>query len=261
MLFQRKRINVASLATFFDVSEATIRKDLDVLEREGILRKMYGGAVYNEDYTDLPSFTDDYSYFYRLEAPNLDAKKEIANTASMLIADGDIIFIGNGSTCACMADSILLNKSLSRLTVVTNNLYVINRLSPAEHITLISTGGKLTKLDAAIGFFSEIAPSVSTNILSALFYTKSFFSIDALSIDNGYMVTLPEALAVLSVILQRSQDCYVLVDSSKFDTVSMLQLAQFTEINKIVTNKEVPDAYKTFCFSNDIQIFLPVDMY
>ena len=260
MLFQRKRLNVSSLAILFNVSEVTIRKDLNLLERDGILRKMYGGAVFNEDYLNVTQFTDNYSFSYRLEAPYLIEKKEIAATASNLISDGDIIYIGNGSTCACMADPILHNNELNNLTVVTNNVFVLNRLSTAENVNLVTSGGRMVKTNYSIGFFSGIS-NRSNNTLSELNYTKSFFTVDALSIEKGYMIMFPELISELNIIMENSKECYVIADSSKFDKVSMLQLAPFSRIKKIITDKEVPNSYKTFFFSNDIQIFLPVDMY
>jgi len=257
-LLKHKRVNVSALATMLNVSEATIRKDLDVLESQGVLRKMYGGAVFNEEYSSPEAVG--FGASLKLEDPLIEEKMDVARTASQLIDANDTIFIGNGVTCACLADAILENRDIDYLKVVTNNLYVLLRLSNSDHISVISTGGQLKKGSGNIPFFGGITSSISPSLLSSLHYKKCFFTVDAVSLTHGYMVDSPEALDTINIVRSNSQLSYALVDSSKFDMVSMLQLTPFTEVSKIVTNKEVPDNYKSFCFENNIQIFIPFSL-
>jgi len=249
ILLKYKQINVNSLATMLDVTKTTIRKDLDTLEQEGFLRKMHGGAVLN----DHPA-TISNSDMLSISGENIEEKKLMASIASQLIRNNDIIFLGGGSTCSCIADALLKNNELANLTVATNNLYVVNRLSEAPNITLICMGGQVLRLSSKDFYGPMTNKQISEN-----YFNKAFITVNAISLKNGYMVARPEYQELINIVKKQSEECYILADHTKFDQNSMIKLSDLSDIPKIITDRKVPDSYKTYCFYNNIQLFTTVE--
>lgn len=248
ILKKYKQINVASLATMLDVTKTTVRKDLDILEQEGFLLKMHGGAVLNEtnsssaEETELPR--DD----------NRVEKQHMASIAVRLIRSGDILFLGGGSTCAFLADAIAKNKELNNLTIVTNNLYAVNCLAHVQNITLICVGGILSP-----GPSRDFYGPLTIKSVSERYFTKSFFSVNALNTKIGFMVARQEYFDLITAVNRQAESCFILADHTKFDQSSMLKLASLQEIPKIITDRNVPNAYKTYCFDHDIQLYTTIE--
>ena len=128
-----QRVLVSDLAEYYHVTEETIRRDLDKLEKEGYATKTYGGAILgNSTKTDL-------SYTIRNKT-NVEAKNQIAAIASRLIEDGDHLMLDDSSTSLYLAKKL---KEKKGLTVITNSVELVVELSGVEGWTIILTGGRL----------------------------------------------------------------------------------------------------------------------
>ena len=126
-----KRVVVSELSQLYKVSEETIRRDLDKLEKEGLAIKSYGGAVINEDVSiDLP--------FNVRKNQNVTGKQRMAELAASLVKDGDHIFLDASTTAVFIAKAL---KERERLTVITNSLEILLELADVSGWNIISTGG------------------------------------------------------------------------------------------------------------------------
>ncbi len=127
-----KKVVVSELSQLYEVSEETIRRDLDKLEKEGLAIKSYGGAVINEDVSiDLP--------FNIRKNQNVSGKQKMAEIAASLVQDGgDHIFLDASTTAVFMAKAL---KERERLTVITNSMEILLELSDVSGWNIISTGG------------------------------------------------------------------------------------------------------------------------
>ena len=126
-----QRVLVSDLAEYYNVTEETIRRDLDKLEKEGYATKTYGGAILgNSTKTDL-------SYTIRNKT-NVDAKNQIAALASRLIEDGDHLMLDDSSTSLYLAKKL---KEKKNLTVITNSVELVVELNGIDGWTIILTGG------------------------------------------------------------------------------------------------------------------------
>ena len=126
-----KRVVVSELSQLYDVSEETIRRDLDKLEKEGLAIKSYGGAVINEDVSiDLP--------FNVRKNQNVTGKQKMAELAASLVKDGDHIFLDASTTAVFVAKAL---KEKERLTVITNSMEILLELADVSGWNIISTGG------------------------------------------------------------------------------------------------------------------------
>lgn len=110
---KNKRIEVSRLSELLNVSQVTIRKDLDILEEKGLLKREHGYAVISSS-DDIRS---------RL-AFNYDIKRKIAHLASKLVSDGETVMIESGSSCALLAEELAYNKK--DVTIITNSIFIAN---------------------------------------------------------------------------------------------------------------------------------------
>ena len=130
-LHEEKRVVVSELSQQFAVSEETIRRDLDKLEKEGIATKSYGGAVINDNYSiDLP--------FNVRKNQNVSGKQKMAELVANMVNDGDHIFLDASTTAVFIARAL---KEKEHLTVVTNSGEILLELSEVSDWNIISTGG------------------------------------------------------------------------------------------------------------------------
>ena len=128
------RVVVGELSAEFGVSEETIRRDLDKLEREGYATKTYGGAIWGN------STKSDLSYIVRNKT-NIEAKRAIARTVASLIHNGDHIMLDESSTSLFVAKE--LKESKKELTLITNSVEIVMELRDVSGWNIMSTGGRL----------------------------------------------------------------------------------------------------------------------
>ena len=195
-LKQHKIVSLEKLVGLLDTSESTVRRDLDELESENKLRRVHGGA-------ELPHSLQEEETIQEKSVKNLQEKKLIAQRASSLIKEKDVIFVDAGSTTA------FLIKELERkdITVVTNSIHHVVQLVDKQIPTVIIGGGVKMTTDASIG-------GVALNQINQLHFDRAFIGMNG--VDEGYFTTPDmEEGAVKRAILENSKQTYVLADSSK----------------------------------------------
>ena len=215
-----QRVLVSELATYYGVTEETIRRDLDKLEKEGYATKTYGGAIWgNSTKTDL-------SYTIRNKT-NVEAKTTIGKLVSDLIEDGDHIMLDDSSTSLYIAKHL---KEKKKLTVITNSIEIIMELSSTDGWTIMSTGGRL-KPDS-LAFVGNQAQEMLRNF----HVDKAFISCKGLDQQVG-ITDSSEFHSLLKQAMMRSAKQTILaLDSSKFDKASFVKIAALDRINTVVTD-------------------------
>ena len=150
-LQKEQRVLVTELSQRYNVTEETIRRDLEKLEKEGFVKKTYGGAVLNSNTNlDLP---------LRIrEKNNQEEKEKIASKVADMIEEGDSLMLDASSTSLMIAKKL---KKLKKLTVITNAVEVLIELSGQEGIKVISTGGVLR--DASLSLVGKSAERTLEN--------------------------------------------------------------------------------------------------
>ncbi len=242
ILLEYKHVDVNTLCSLLSCSIATVRRDLDKLETEGFLTKAYGGAILNES-------PDQHIVIAGTDDPYLDNKAEAAHIAASTIADGDIIFLGAGTTCLQIAP---LLSSKKNLTVVTNNLSAAVELSAFPAINAISLGGDI-RSEKSGNIFTEGQQTISA--LSGMFIDKAFFSVNGISMEFGLTVSNYSHMQILQTVIRQSSESFIVADVSKFGQRSMVKLAEITDIPNIITNVEISSVYKEFLFNNNVKLF------
>lgn len=220
-----QRVLVSELAVHYGVTEETIRRDLDKLEKEGYATKTYGGAIWgNSTKTDL-------SHTIRNKT-NVEAKTAIAALVSQMVQDGDHLMLDDSSTALYVAKQL---KDKKDLTIVTYSVEVLSELAGVEGWTIVSTGGKL-KPDSMAFTGHQVA-----EVLSKYHVDKAILSCKGLDRDAG-MTDSAESHAVSKQAMIRNAKSVILsLDDTKLDKISFVQVVPLEQLDTVVTSKK-PDA-------------------
>ncbi len=215
-----KIVASTDLSGWLGVSEATIRRDLEWLEEEGILERTHGGAILSQRLPMEPE--------YRQRAMRCpEEKRQIGLTAAGLIREGDIVFINSGTTTTQVIRHIPANLDI---TIITNNL-----------IAALEVGDVGFELHVVGGEFQHKSNSVAGRFaidnLKQVYASKAFIGVDGISLKHGYTVPSNAEAEVLRLMLQRAQGpVYVVADHSKWGVVSNFEVAPVDGEMKLITD-------------------------
>lgn len=226
ILNERKSISTDELAGLAEVSLVTIRRDLRELQSAGYIVNGYGFVKLIE------SELSDDSHFYRRLSNNRREKEIIAKGAVKYVDEGDVLFLDESSTSYVLA--LELVKNFQRLHIITNAVYTLTALSKAENFTVESSGGSLLH-----GFSSLVGPRAESN-LKSMYAGKFFFSCRSFKEQQGTFEMSPFSASVKRIMLENSQENFLLFDHSKLGTISPFPLASVDEINNIITDTDDP---------------------
>ncbi len=224
---QARRATVAELSSHFDVSVATVRRDLDVLEERGDVARFHGGAmVVQQAPPEQPVL--------QRGAEQAEDKARIGRAAAALIEDGDTAFLGSGTTVLEVAKCL---HDHNELTVITNSVLVVNELAKTPAITLVSLGGIVRGSEMSmIGHITEQA-------LAEVRASKIIMGIRAIDVEQGLTNDfLPETMTDRA-ILSQGGDVIIVADHSKCGRVSTAFLAPLSAIDMLITDDQAPLAF------------------
>jgi DeoR/GlpR family transcriptional regulator of sugar metabolism len=218
------RVTVLELSKQFNVSDATIRRDLDELTDQGWIRRTHGGAMNSERVSREQPMV--------IRAREHQAEKErIGQAAAQLIRENETIFLGSGSTALEIARHLPPDLTL---TVITNSLPVVNTLADYETIELIVIGGMLRISEySMVGHIAEQA-------IKEIRADRVFIGMHAIDLQHGFTNDfLPEVMtdrAILEIALQ----VVIVSDSSKFGRISSVLVAPIDVADLLITDHNLP---------------------
>ncbi|CAM4091710.1 DeoR/GlpR family DNA-binding transcription regulator [Paenibacillus alkaliterrae] len=223
-LKNHKIVDVSFLSSELEVSEVTVRKDLEKLERDNFLVRSHGGAILNENLFLEPSFLEKEDRF-------TDEKSGIASEAAKLIHDGMVIALSTGTTVSRLTRSI---KDRNSLTVVTNAINVVTDLMGIDSIQVFLTGGSVRpNTFALIGETAEKS-------LDGIYTDYVFFGINGFSMDEGLTTPSMEEARVVRKLIENAKHVVVLADHSKFGKVAFYRIVPIDQIHTVITDRKTP---------------------
>lgn len=238
-----QRVLVCELAAFYNVTEETIRRDLDKLEKEGYATKTYGGAILgNSTKTDL-------SYTIRSKT-NVEAKNAIADLVEKLVEDGDHLMIDDSSTSLFAAKKL---KEKKNLTVITNSVELVVELSGVEGWNIMLTGGRL-KQDSM-----SLAGEQTQRMLQNFHVDKTLFSCKGLDLSAGITDSSEFHAQTKQSMVQAAKKRILLLDDSKFDKISFVNIAELEQIEAVVTNLCPEKQWLQFFENHGIKCWYPLE--
>ena len=222
-------VSVTELVKLLEASESTIRRDLNALHNEGMLKKIHGGAISIGDNTSK----HDYKVNVR-KTLNSNEKKSIAECAAALIQEGDVVYIDAGTTTEALIDYIEADEIL----VVTNGIVHAKKLLEKGIRTFI-LGGEIKAVTEAIVGNSAVDDLKKYN------FSKGFFGTNGVSNKNGYTTPDINEAMVKREAVKRCTEAYILADESKLDEVSFITFADISDCMLITSSSLGNSNYDT----------------
>ncbi|UUV16824.1 DeoR/GlpR family DNA-binding transcription regulator [Fusobacteria bacterium ZRK30] len=230
MLEKNGNIKVSDLTRLFNVSLQTIRRDLEVLESEGLIKKVYGGAILKKNKIQ------DVTHSAR-EKKSLAEKDEIAEITLKLIEEGDSIAFNDSTTNLAIARKI--KEKFKHLTIISNSLLIVSELSNVEGFNVILAGGILNAKEQA--FFGEI----TERILDEFIIDKAFISVSGFSLQTGVTDYPLEEVQLQKKLLKISQKSIIIADSSKLESTSLIKVRDAIDVDLLVTDSNIDSEIKS----------------
>lgn len=229
-LQQSGSVSVEGLSKELDVSLVTIRRDLDALENQGLLRRTHGGAVSIEPFFYEP-FRNDRSFQAQVER-FADEKRRIGRAAAALIKAGEIIALTPGTTTTEVIRGLPLNH---HITVVTSTVNVAMELSKRKDLDIFVTGGHLRG-----EWFSLVGPTAAQS-LSHLLISTLFVGADGIDAKHGASCFSPDEAQLNSTMVKHAQRKIAVVDHSKFGVVAGWRICPTSDLDILITDSGATD--------------------
>jgi DeoR/GlpR family transcriptional regulator of sugar metabolism len=228
---RRGAVRVSELTQLLDVSDMTVRRDLDVLSASGLVDKVHGGAT-------LPGgLSADEPGFEAKSTRQLDEKDAIARAAAELVEPGQAVGLTAGTTTWRLAHHLL---EIPDLTVVTNSIQAANVLDRERRrdLTVVLTGGVRTPSDALVG-------PVAVTTLRSLHVDVLFMGVHGMTADAGF--TTPNLLEAETdqAFVASAQRVVVTADHTKWGVRGLSRIAQLEEVEALVSDAGLPDDART----------------
>jgi len=235
---QRGFASLPALAEALEVSESTVRRDLDFLEESGVAQRTHGGGFYTGPSPKL-------AHFDQRQSLNWDKKRQIAVAASQLIDDNDTILLDGGSTTYELAQ-LLVGRPLQ---VVTNSLPVANLFTSSENADLVFVGGYVhAKTGVSLGPYAN-------QMLAGLNVRRAVLSVAGINERGCYNSNLL-LVETERAMMTSAEEVIVVADSTKFGHTSLSQLCELKEIDTLVTDHEITEAWRERVAAADVNLIV-----
>ncbi len=221
----RSFASLPELAGQLEVSESTVRRDLDQLESEGAAKRIHGGVLYTGSSPKLPHFDAN-------QPVQWEKKKAIATAAVALIEDGDAVLLDGGSTTYEVA-RLLVGRPLH---VVTNSLPVANLFASDANSDLVLIGGNICpRTGVARGPYTD-------RMLATLRVRKTIFSVAGVH-DEGFFNNDLLLVETERAMMQAANEVIVVADSTKFGRQSLTHLCPLQAVQHLVVDKGITEQW------------------
>lgn len=223
--------SVAELAQHYDISEVSIRRDLEELERQGFLKRVRGGAV--------PASAGAQGDVYgQRAARHVEEKRRIARAAAALVEPNDRIILDSGSTVAELARLIPTEMPTGQhLRVITGSCPVVEALTPFPEIQLFMLGGIYLHQ-----YRTLVGPQTLAS-LAGLHADKMFMGSDGLALESGTTTANILEAEVTQAMAQCADRVIVLADSSKIDQAGFTTVMSLRDVDVLITDSSAPPGF------------------
>ena len=236
---QEGYVSVENLAETFEVTQQTIRRDINNLCDQELLTRTHGGAFYT-------SGVHNVAYSSRKSLAS-DEKKEIANAVAAFIPDNSSIVINIGTTTEQVAHSLLSHQGLK---VITNNINIVNIFSQSNNAEVWLAGGKVRNIDSAVIGIN------TAEFIKQFKVDYAVVGVSAIDNDGALMDFDYEDVLVSKAIFNHCRKLILVADNFKFDSTAPMLIGNISEIDILVTNFKPPSEIIDICNSNNIEIVI-----
>jgi DeoR/GlpR family transcriptional regulator of sugar metabolism len=220
LIQKKKSVTVSQLCSQFFISPATARRDLDVLEKNGQIRRNHGGAVIAE------GGNKEISVFSR-QSEHRKEKALIARLASLFLQNDQTLFLDPSSTVSCLVPELA---GFRNMTVITNGLHCAMALSQQEDIRIFTPGGQL------VGRTNSLLGSDTMESIQKFNADIAFLSCSGLSLQSGVTEPNVEQARLKRAMLEQAQTRILLCDSSKLDKIYLSKTCDLAFLDYIISD-------------------------
>ncbi|HUX36611.1 MAG TPA: DeoR/GlpR family DNA-binding transcription regulator [Rectinemataceae bacterium] len=246
-LREHGKLDVHSISEMLNVSEVTVRRDLEKLETEGFLQRLHGGAILVEQ-DEEPERQNVSEEELREE----EEREEIARIALLMVKDNDVIMLTNGEIVRILARKLAARTGV---TVLTNDIPVALEIAgQATNKAVLLGGSPEAESSALFGSLTETT-------VQKFFVNKIFVEVDGISEQLQMTVTSQEKAALIKEAMTCADEKIALCEAGHFSRNAFYRLGPLTMVAKVVTNISIPERYKSGIFAENIQLFTSVNAF
>lgn len=231
------RITVEELATRFDVTPQTIRKDLNELCERRLLSRIHGGAV-------LSSGVENVGYDARRLIAQ-DEKQAIGHAAAGLVPNNASLFINIGTTTEAVAQALLQHDDL---LVITNNINVANLMLPYPRIEVIIAGGVVRRQDGGI------VGDAAVDLIRQFKVDLAIIGVSAIDADGALLDYDYREVKVAQAIMANARHVVLVSDSSKFDRMAPVRIGHISQVQTFVTDHCRSEDVRQICKTAGVRL-------
>mgnify|MGYP006277252049 FL=1 len=239
MIKEKGIVKVVELSNMFGVTELTIRRDLDVLEKQGVLDRTHGGAILRHRMKTEPLYTEK-------DQTNRTEKEKIGRAVNDVVEEGDTLLINTGSTTS----QVLRNLCGKSMRVISSNVNAIMEVED-PNIELLLTGGVFRKQsNSLIGFFAH-------SMLEQVCGSKAIIGVDGLSVKFGLTTPIHQEAEVTRLMIERTQGpVIVAADHGKMGVVSNFVTAPIKKVNILITDSGIKQDFRKMLEEMGIRVII-----
>jgi len=239
VLRERQAVRVSTLAELLGVSEVTIRRDLEELERRGRLERTHGGAISTHRLRTEPAYIEAIGL-------NATAKVAIGQAAASLVRSGDTVLLNGGTTTL----QVFRHLQQAGVRVITNHVGMALEAADRD-IELILVGGEYrAPSNSCVGSFA-------TRTLSGVFATRSFIGVEGFSIRSGLTTPAAQEAEVARVMIEQTQgDVGVVADSTKVGTIADFSIAPLDAVKMLITDRGLDEGVRAELESAGVDVVI-----
>lgn len=240
-LKEQKSVNIAEAAEHFHIGEATIRRDLEKLEKRGIARRIYGGAVLLEGLdAEIPMDVR--------EKTEQSQKDVIGRLAAELVEDGDVLILDSSSSILSMIAHLNCCKDL---TIITNGLKAADLAGNLDKAKVYCCGGRLRELSKSLVGMN------ARQFIKSHSARKLFFSCRSVNMEMGICDSSDEEAELRQDMIASSNQAILLSASTKFGTSAFCRICSMESINTIITDTAPSTEWEKHIKGYNIKILYP----
>lgn len=243
---KEKSVRVLDLSKKFNVTEETIRRDLDKLEKQGYIEKTYGGAVLVEQPGERKVDIEDLSFDHRVNQ-NKSGKEKIGIAIAKMLEDGETIILDSSTTCLEVAKSLDEKK---KFTIITNGISALAILSSFDKMNIVSTGGTLRKKSLSL-----IGPTAKSNI-NSYYADKAIISCKALDQNRGILDSNELEAEIKQSFATVAKKVILAVDHEKIGKGALNKVLDLERIHTIVTDQPLSPEWRMLLGNKGIKVII-----
>jgi len=231
-------VKTSDLSRDYNVSQMTIRNDLNALAQQGHLEKIHGGAMAQRWLSKEPSYSEK-----ALLHPQ--KKQKIGSEAAQMVEDGMAVFIGNGSTTMEIIRHLPRDR---HFRIFTNSLNHALEMTAYENAEVFVIGGFLR------GSSLAMVGRLAHQALKGIYFDIAFLGVNGLSIEHGLTIPSLEETETATEVIRHSQRTIIVADHTKFGVVTHGKIADVSEVDVLITDKKPELSYRQGLSTSGVEL-------